>query len=165
MGIVRKLGKPITAGRAQNGPQKIQQGGGGVAAQSQIAAPPAPFQNPQGVANFQRNRTNDAATKGIGDGRSRNTANVVGGEPMSDGQVIRGAGYATKPGLANFAVHDPSRQGRNVGTPAPRGRQASEVTRGRNTTGRDSRPLYKRESNEELFGQGYKDYKKLHGSI
>lgn len=165
MGIVSKYGKPITAAtRPQNKPQRIRQGGGGLAAQSQIAAPPAPFQNPRGAANFQRNRTNDDATLGLGDGRSRNAANIRGGEPMSNSAAVRGAGYNKPVNYANYAVHDPSRQSRNVGTPAQRGRQASEVTRGKNTTGR-AQPLYKRESNEELFGQGYKDFKKLHGSI
>jgi len=162
MGIVRRLGRPITgATRPQNRPQQIKQGGGGLAAQSQIAAPPAPFQNPLGSANFQRNRTNDAATQGVGDGQSRNTANVSGGQPMSDGQVLRGAGYTKPINYAGYKVHDVTTH--RFGSPAPRGRQASEVTRGRNTTGR--KPLYKRESNADIFGEGAKLYRERHGSI
>jgi hypothetical protein len=38
---------PKTAAKAQNTPKPIKQGAGGLAAQSQIAAPPMPFQNAQ----------------------------------------------------------------------------------------------------------------------
>jgi len=163
MGIVKKLGKPITgATKPQNEPQAIRQGGGTEAAQSQVSAPPAPFQNPLGAANFQHNRTNDNATVGVGNGRTPNAANLRGGQPMSDSAAIRGAGYPRKPGLANYTVHDVTQHSFN-GSPAPRGRQASEVTRGRNTTGR--RPLYKRESNADIFGEGAKLYRERHGSI
>src|SRR5438045_5165409 len=107
MGIISKFGKPITAARAQNKPQRIRQGGGGMAAASQIAAPPAPFQNPRGAANFQRNRTNEnfAAdqVQGSSAGGTRPraaTAAAPRSQVMSHEQVLRGAGYDKKPNLA-----------------------------------------------------------------
>jgi len=161
MGIVKKLGKPITgATRPQNRPQQIKQGPGGPAAESQIKASPAPFDSPFGAANFQRNRTNDAATQGIGDGQSRNTANVSGGRPMSDGQVLRGAGYSKPINYAGYKVHDVTTH--RFGSPAPRGRQASEVTRGRNTTGR--KRLVSPMSNAD-FAEGARLYRKEHGAL
>jgi hypothetical protein len=141
MGLLKKFkGRPITgATRPQNRPANIRQGEGGLAAQSQLSGPPAPFQNAKGSANL-RTGTNQSATVGVGDGRSRNAANIRGAQPMSDSQVMRGAGYKKKPNYRGYAVHQPAKQG-------------------------GARPLYKRETNEELFGPGYEDYKKLHGSI
>ena len=63
---------PQTAATPQNTPKPIKQGAGGPAAQSQIAGPPAPFQNKLGAANLQRGRTNPAATKGLGNGKTAN---------------------------------------------------------------------------------------------
>jgi hypothetical protein len=161
MGIVKKLGKPITgATRPQNRPQQIRQGGGTAAAQSQIAAPPQPFQNPRGSANFQRNRTNDAATQGLGDGRSRNSANIAGAQPMSDQESMRRAGYTKPVNYAGYKV-DQVTQHRFDGALTTRGnRHASELTKARKVP----RPLVKPMSNDD-FLQGAKLYRREHGNL
>jgi hypothetical protein len=168
-GIVSKFGRPITAARAQNKPQRIRQGGGGLAAQSQIAAPPAPFQNRLGAANFQRNRTNQnfasdqvQGTPAAGVRPRSPHVTAPRSQPMSHQEVIRGAGYSRKPGLANYSVHDPAYQSQQFGTSAPRGRQAAEVTRGRNTTGRKRlvAPM-----TDQDFAEGAKLYHREHGSL
>jgi hypothetical protein len=141
MGLLKRFkGRPITgATRPQTRPANIRQGEGGLAAQSQIAAPPSPFQNPRGTPNFQRNRTNQAATVGVGDGRSRNSANIAGGRPMTDSQVMRGAGYTKAPNYRGFDVHQPAKQGRR-------------------------KPLVKPMSNQD-FLEGAKLYHKEHGGL
>jgi len=160
MGIVKKLGRPITgATRPQNRPRQIRQGAGGLAAQSQISGPPSPLQNPRGAANFQRNRTNDVATQGLGDGRSRNSANISGGQPMSDGAILRGAGYSKPVNYAGYKVHDAT-QHRFDGDLSPRGnRQAAQLTRGRK-----AKPLIRQMSDSD-FAEGAKLYRKEHGNI
>jgi hypothetical protein len=157
MGLLKRFkGRPITgATRPQNKPANIRQGSGGAAAESQIAAPPAPFQNARGVANL-RSGTNRATTSGVGDGRSRNSANVRGSAPMSQSAALRVAGYSRKPGLFGYTVHDVTQH------QFDRGNRAARVTKP-NAGG--PRPLYKRETNEEIFGPGYEEYKKRHGSL
>jgi hypothetical protein len=168
MGIVKKLGKPITAARPQNSPRNVKQGPGGPAAESQIAAPPEPFRNPRGAANFQRNRTNQQFNadqpQGSSAGGLRPRSPQVAeprSQPMSDNAVVRGAGYSKAPSLAGYAVHNVALH-RFDGTPAPRGRQASEVTRGRNTVGRKRliAPM-----TDQDFLEGAKLYRKEHGSL
>jgi hypothetical protein len=163
MGLLKGFkGRQTTAAKAQNSPRRIKTGPGSAALDSQIEASPSPFQSPLGVANFQRFRTNGAATSGVGDGKSRNTANIRGGDPMSNSAVVRGAGYSRKPGLAGYVVHDVT-QHQFDGAPTTRGnRIATQLTKAK---AGGPKPLYRRETNEELFGQGYRDYKKLHGSI
>ena len=78
---------PKTAAKAQNKPAAIKTGGGTAAAQSQVAGPPAPFQNAKGVANLAATK---GAMKGVGDGKSANAANIAGakagkGVPASPG--------------------------------------------------------------------------------
>ena len=63
---------PKTAAKPQNSPATVKQGAGGPAAESQIKGPPMPFQNAKGAANLQRGRTNPAATKGLGNGKTAN---------------------------------------------------------------------------------------------
>jgi len=84
---------------------------------------------------------------------------------MIDQQSIRRSGYTKPVNYAGYKVHDVT-QHRFDGNLSPRGnRLASEVTKARKVNVTGARPLYKRETNEELFGPGYADYKKLHGSI
>lgn len=161
MGIVKKFGRPITAARPQNKPQQVRQGPGGPAAQSQIAGPPAPFQNRYGVANVQANRANpnfaSKQVQGSSAGGVRPRSPHVAAprtNPPTNEEVMRGVGYSRKPGLAGYAVHDPAYQSQQFGTSAPRGRQASELTRGKNTVGRrlpKTRPLVKPMSDQDFL--------------
>ena len=79
---------PKTAAKAQNKPAAIKQGPGGPAAQSQISGPPMPFQNAKGTANLPAPK---GAMKGVGSGKSANSANIAGakqglkGVPQSKG--------------------------------------------------------------------------------
>jgi len=80
-------GLPITGAKPQNSPKGIKQGPGGPAAQSQIAAPPAPFQNAKGAANLAAAK---GPMKGVGNGKSANSANIAG--------ATQGKGVPAPPG-------------------------------------------------------------------
>lgn len=178
MGLLKRLSRlnpragfnPKTGASAQNSPQKIKQGAGGVAAQSQLAATPDPFRNPLGAANFQRNRTNadfqaDQTQGTPADGtRPRSwQATQPNSQPMSDGQVLRGGGYRNAPGLAGYNVHDPEHQGGQLGTRSARGRrEASALVHGKNTTGR--KRLVQPMSDSD-FAEGARLYREKHGGL
>lgn len=69
-------GKPITgATKVQNSPAAVKQGEGGPAAQSQLSGPPMPFQNRRNSANLPAPK---GPMKGVGTGKSKNTANIKG---------------------------------------------------------------------------------------
>jgi hypothetical protein len=108
MGIVKKFkGRPITgATRPQNRPANIRQGSGGPAAQSQISGPAMPFQSSRNALNLP---AGNGPQKGVGDGRSRNAANVSGRQPYSNEQVMRGVGYKKPTNFAGYAVHQPGK--------------------------------------------------------
>src|SRR5438094_886792 len=171
MGLVKKMGRPITGAGPTGSTRPIghrSEGtlhGSGRGAEQQIMQRQAPFSR-DGQLRFGAPPNAGFASdqvQGSSAGGTRPRAATAAGprsQVMSHAEVIRGAGYSRKPGLANYSVHDPAYQSQQFGTSAPRGRQASELTRGRETTGR--KPLYKRETNEDIFGPGLKTYKERH---
>ena len=172
MGLVKKLGRPITGAGPTGSTRPIghrSEGtlqGSGRGAEQQIRQRQAPFSGDGQLrfgapphAGFAADQPQGSSAGGT---RPRPaTAAAPRSQPMSDEQVIRGAGYSRAPNLANYKVHDVTKH-RFDGNPAPRGRQASEATRGRNTVGRKRliSPM-----TDQDFAEGAKLYRKEHGGL
>jgi hypothetical protein len=172
MGIVKKLGKPITGAGPTGSTRSIghrSEGtlqGSGRGAEQQIKQRQAPFSNDGqlrfGAPPHARFAADQPQGSSAGGTRPRAaTAAAPRSQVMSHEEVLRGAGYSKAPNLAGYKVHDVTTH-RFDGNPAPRGRQAPEVTRGRNTVGR--KRLVSPMSDSD-FAEGAKLYRREHGGL
>jgi hypothetical protein len=88
-------------------PRTPEQGDGGPAAQSQIAAPPAPFQSRQGITNLpastNKNFRNPQGSPAGGTRPRHHTAAAPASAPMDLTTQLRLAGYKGKSPMAKYS--------------------------------------------------------------
>jgi hypothetical protein len=106
------LGRPITASRTAMRPTAITGNAGSLAqAESEISASPMPFQNSRGPVSPAPSHSGFAAAQVHGRSSARgvrpgaNNANAPRSAPMSDGAILKGAGYMKPVNYAGHAVH------------------------------------------------------------
>ena len=166
MGIVKKLGRPISgAGRTgSTRPIGHRAEGGGAGAESQIRQRQAPFSN-DGSLQFQAAanagfRADQVHGSSAGGTRPRAaTAAAPRSAVMSQEQIMRGAGYQRKPGLANYTVHDVTKHEFGGAAEARANRNAPRFT-----AGRKRKPLIPQMSDSD-FAEGAKLYRREHGNL